>query len=889
MLENSELTKLVAGCLGVSQDKIDPETIRHFQPLFQEFFELFPKSFQALPPKDDPRFQLMLEDVFQLLTPRFQNRSAQALSKKEIQLIDAKVLSWKKILALPHSDYLNHPMMRGKDPCHPKLIKAKAILKTLIEPIAKEDGIDLEDPLSVQKAIDKLRKELKRTRPDTAEYLQLSQQAKILNDWFIIQQLKAASIPPAQPSEARSIFYRLAIKMPGATKKVAFISAETLDHKLDRLIQVSPSSLEAYVEKSHQFQLPTEAILKLPKHGDLKEVQREAIALDISRLLGLQTTRSNFLSINATPGLFIPFDSVQFLTQVSSGQSMKDMFTPESKRYTHYATINSVGEGLQPDVYFEEFGEALGLAYLCSDPDFIGKARQNKATRGGRLYVFDQVLMGSKQMDLDSRLSLFPSKTFARHTRHGKGRNRSIVEDASLESKFNALMRLKENQATINLYFAQLIAQHQQKIEELSQQIARTHSEAEANKLSPKLYRLSLLHEDAIKLKNQVKQRIDALDAIFPPIPKDFTQPELRQVMILEKLFNKPRLYTADGRAYKNPWTYRNSLKIHRITPSPERDGFFQVRFKGSLSISQLAMINRHLPETEPIQLVNSKTIELSKKTLMKLAEAMTAPELTRSFKASTTYFSLEDLKSLKPAYGAGYRTPMIKAASAYQKNLSTASSLEAQLSHLHNLELIVKKNLDKAIRKGQDQGFGIHVLKKLQFHKYDLIRQHISVHSEKTDLTRLDDAFNAALNLDRLEAFNNMLRTAVKTDRLEHLVMTQYLDLCIEMDSDIKKSDDKHSRAVHHSHNLQHISHEIQSVLTLPKSEFEALYPESETSEALGKEIAIPSLDSDPLASAIDLQAKEKATLNEIRALARSHVKLSHHPEESSPMIVVH
>lgn len=65
--------------------------------------------------------------------------------------------------------------------------------------------------------------------------------------------------------------------------------------------------IEDYDTARERYKLCTEAIIKLPKYGDIREVQHEAIALNISRLLGLDTAITTSITYNNHPALFILF------------------------------------------------------------------------------------------------------------------------------------------------------------------------------------------------------------------------------------------------------------------------------------------------------------------------------------------------------------------------------------------------------------------------------------------------------------------------------------------------------------------------------------------------------------------------------------------------------
>lgn len=246
----------------------------------------------------------------------------------------------------------------------------------------------------------------------------------------------------------------LAETIEGVTEKIPLITLAKVKEQLRHLCAQNELDLDSYSESREQYyKLGIEGILKLPKHGDIKEVQREAIALNISRLMGLDTTSSTAVSYNGHPALFIPFDNINLLNEFSSGKIFKVGMGLSGQSYTHYSTIKPLGEGIQADLYIKDFGHALALLYLCCDTDAIGGYCKNKALRNySSLYIFDQVITDTDKFILDSRISLQPDQFIMKHTRHGQGRNRTLIEDSSLVTKYASLVRLKELKRIITQY-----------------------------------------------------------------------------------------------------------------------------------------------------------------------------------------------------------------------------------------------------------------------------------------------------------------------------------------------------------------------------------------------------------------------------------------------------
>lgn len=216
----------------------------------------------------------------------------------------------------------------------------------------------------------------------------------IYNDYKKIANLSLISIP--YEGEIRR-YCRIIEKVSGVTEKIPLVSFTAVDKNLHKLLIDMPTTVDSYINNKSQYALPMQAILKLPKKIKvfktpiLTEVQREALALDISEMLGFKTTGHKMLiSHNGEPRLFVPFDNIKQLKEFASAEKLA---SAENKIDVNDSTIKPVGEGLLPDQTIEDFGKSLAYFYLCNDPDAFGGYNQNKALINDKyFYIFDQAV-----------------------------------------------------------------------------------------------------------------------------------------------------------------------------------------------------------------------------------------------------------------------------------------------------------------------------------------------------------------------------------------------------------------------------------------------------------------------------------------------------------------
>ncbi len=540
----------------------------------------------------------------------------------------------------------------------------------------------------------------------------------------------------------------------GVTAKITLISMEAISEKLTRFLD-HPGPFEPA-----DFKLKPDAILKLPKHGKKTEVQREAIALNIARILRLNTTQSTMVTYGGEPALFVPFAKIALLKDFARGKPVSD--------YVNYSTIQPVGEGLQSDQCIEDFGAALGLLYLCNDPDSIGKLNQNKALSESRfLYIFDQVIMLENNFTLDSRMSLSSVSWFRSQSRHTEGRNKTLVEDSIINAKVDSIANLIRNGDAI----IQMI-----------NGIIKTH-EAELNHTpyGEKYTELVALRDDAMELRTAVRTRMEEVFKAFPlmngrPIGLSVVNNEeklgiLKRTILLEKMFNKPRLFADDGRVYRNLWTEPHELKIINVRIEGE-----EVFIEWNKSIKPELISHYFKKELKSIDKTHTK---MSLHDFKNLSETAFFPENEHQFNPTCKYLDMNRIQHLSKHYKAGHRTQILEALNQYNHIMDSASQTPEKkiASMLQTMDTIIGYT-----REAKDKGFLNHALRILQFDIQHRLQSMIADEELKAMLTQ---AFDAAIKLDRISLFNQVLMKAITTKQLADPEFREYLEDCIKLSTE--------------------------------------------------------------------------------------------------------
>lgn len=618
-------------------------------------------------------------------------------------------------------------------------------------------GFDPTNPKHVDQLIQRLEAQ---KNPDNKNKLTL------LMDFKKINELNPMSIP-GEGNRPKRVYCHLAESAGGVTEKLSLVSMDRVQTQLGQLGAASDiTTLDAYMQQRARFQLNTEAILKLPKHKDIREVQREAMALNSSRRLGLDTAESSMVRFNNQPALFVPFAPIQLLQDFAQGETFQAV-SMSRQSYQHYATLNTVGEGMEANQHIDDFGHALGLFVISQDPDAIGGYIQNKGLIGGKsLFIFDQVIMGKDKMGLDSRLSLQPTEFLMKHTRHGQGRNRTLIEDSSMLAKFDSLMKLKAQAPVLYNDAQRCIDDHNDTILALQQSKS---PEAQAM-----IRDLRILRDDAVLLRDTVDRRIRELETIFPRRNETVTDEELRQSLILEKLTHKPVLFTDSGRPYRNPWTQRHNNPVQSIRNVPGTD-HFELTFKDRVDADTVAFINES--GCPSLKQVSPNRLTLTRADLLALNETMLNPEHQSRLDPERSYLRLGDLRRLQKAYKAEDREDIINLVKTWHRQKNIPGNELKALQALEN-------GLLEAARTSRNPGFAKHVLKK--YHMEAQKEMQKLIHDPEVR-EQVNAAFHAARTLDRSGDFNRLLRDVIDHGKTQSTEFRQTLAVCVGMADEAK------------------------------------------------------------------------------------------------------
>lgn len=727
--------------------------------------------------ENDPKQWKRLVDIIDYAT-KFTQGSPSVLMSVNEQSANFGIQYWRNardIRLLPRDDYYTRPsntLATMDTDLQQQITESRTKLYALIKTIPGAVAFNPSDTSQIQSQINNVQDQINILHDDNPLKSALIKQLNILVDLNKINQLQQINIPQDNGSELK--YCILAENMGGVTEKVSLISLSRAKAQLTNLSAKSDLSIDSYDTDRNDYKLSTDAIIKLPKHGIIKEVLHEAMALNISRIMGLDTTSSTSISHNGQPALFVPFDNIKLLSEFASGKTFTAGLGITGQTYTHYSTINPVGEGIQADRFVDDFGDALALIYLCSDTDAIGGYCQNKALKDSKsLFIFDQVIMNENKFILDSRLSLQPGQFIMKHTRHGQGRNRTLIEDSTMVSKFASIMHLRDTGNKIIQYVNHTFLKHHQRANAIKQSLTGALSTEARTKLTAELKDVELLATDAEKIRDRIVERINAINDILPRITGTINYDEIRQALIFEKLVHNPVLFSEDGRAYKNPWTTRQTNNIESITDLG--DGNVQLHFKNKVPAEMIDFII-HRSKTKLLTDSSAKIISMSRMDLNALREDILHPEHRLNLEPNTDYLAPADLLIIKSAYNnEGHKTRIINLVSSYRAIMNKSTKLPTEkLAIINKTETEIKE----LIQASKDKGMGMHVLKKFHF---DVQQQLQKMMNPAFIPTNINQAFSAALKLDRVSDFNHAVQEAVMQNKLSDPHFLTFLTSCIQ------------------------------------------------------------------------------------------------------------
>lgn len=724
----------------------------------------------------DPKQWKRLVDIIDYAT-RFTPGSPPVLISVNEQNANFGIQYWRNardIRQLPRDDYYTrqtNTQTTLDTELQQQITESRAKLYALLQTVPNTNTLNPADITQVQSQINNLLGQIEALPDNNPQKFTLVKHFNILVDLNKINQLQQINIPQDNGSELK--YCILAESMGGVTEKVSLISLSTAKTQLTNLCAKNELSIDNYNAARNDYKLSTDAIIKLPKHGNIKEVQHEAMALNISRIMGLDTTSSTTISHNGQPALFVPFDNIKLLSEFSSGKTFTAGLGITGQTYTHYSTITPVGAGIQADRFVDDFGDALALLYLCSDTDAIGGYCQNKALKDSKsLFIFDQVIMNENKFILDSRLSLQPDQFIMKHTRHGQGRNRTLIEDSTMVSKFASIMHLRDTDNKIIQYANHTSLKHHQRANVIKQSLRSVLSTEARTKLTAELKEVELLATDAEKIRDKIQERIKDINDVLPKTTGNISYDELRQALIVEKLIHNPVLFSDDGRPYKNPWTTRQTNNVESITDLG--NGSVQLRFKSKVPAEMISFIRRR-SGANTMTNSSAKVISMSREDLNALSEDVLHPEHRLSLEPNTDYLAIADLLIIKSAYDEGHKTRIINLISSYRATMNNPAKLPTEkLATISKTETELKE----LILSAKDKGMGMHVLKKFHF---DAQQQLQKLMNPAYIPANINQAFSAALKLDRVSEFNHTVQEALVQNKLSNPHFSEFLNSCIQ------------------------------------------------------------------------------------------------------------
>ena len=418
--------------------------------------------------------------------------------------------------------------------------------------------------------------------------------------------------------------------------------------------------------------------------------------------------------------------------------------------------------------------------------------------------------MSTDKLKLDSRLSMQPSEFFMKHTRHGQGRNRTLIEDSSLLNKFDSLMDLIDKQQRIYSYASDTADKHQVKINALDALLSNPQaplSQEQRKELEKQKEQVTELKNDAIKIRDAMDDRINKIMEVFPKVRngQPITWQHVKQSLVLEKLLHNPTLFTDDGRPYKNPWTYRQKNTVKSIEFTSGAHNEVLLKFDKSLSEDMIGFLQRQ--GCQSIDLRSSKEVTMSTADFLNLNERMLHPESQTQMQDGINYIDQRDLSVIGTAYGKAKQSDITHLMRCYQGVMTKEKyTQEHRLNAIRNTQIHLQRYMNAA----DDKGFGMHVMKKLQF---DIQQRLQAMMNPMQKPGNLNQAFEAALKLDQVALFNKVVAEAVTQNRLNDPQFANFLQACIQQEGQAND----HDQAINASNFIGNQANQVIQALRIP------------------------------------------------------------------------
>ncbi|MDF1757037.1 MAG: hypothetical protein P1U74_01890 [Legionellaceae bacterium] len=536
----------------------------------------------------------------------------------------------------------------------------------------------------------------------------------------------------------------------------------------DKVLLVSENKVRSELAgktDDEKVKLTPDSMIKLEK--PLNEI----MALGLSKnVFGLKTATATMISYEGAPALFIPFDDMKELSTVSCGvESVRS----DGKVVHNDSSVKPIGEGLQSNLFIDDFGDSFGLMYLCGDADAVGGYSQNKGLQGRSLYVFDQAIITHDfpyvrdLFNIDSSFRQTPSTAIGARIRHTNGRNFSLIEDASLRSKYDSLS--EERLQSAQQYCDDVLKDLKSKTTSVPRESLQAHY---------------TLINSAKNIKGIIKGRIDKFNKAVPRFG-DENQDMVKNILVLEGALNKPRLFTKDGRPSRHPVTTGpHKLKVLKIEKIA---GGYKLKFNKALSKEQTHSLVLKLgrdnvkPTSRTWGSGARDFLQISDKQLENIDELL-YPEQNCTFKVTNKYFEYSRLQNIAQNYGvsnqvfknvtSGYRSREVEAVT----NMEIMSNLETTRREFN--ELLVDGGED-------DRGYICHNIKLLELETQKQLQFMLMDKLDYSQIETLGYAFDTAVKLDCMREFNYFTQTLIKQIQSDNIPenITEFLDKYSSLD----------------------------------------------------------------------------------------------------------
>ena len=311
---------------------------------------------------------------------------------------------------------------------------------------------------------------------------------------------------------------------------------------------------------------------------------------------------------------------------------------------------------------------------------------------------------------------------------------------------------------------------HDRRLKFLANKLQEPLTKEQRTAIQAEIKQVTTLKNDAMTIKASMKARIENIHKMMPVRSKTVSDIELRQSLVLEKLLNNPTLFTDTGRPYKNPWTYRHTNTIKSIEVM--KDNQLLITLDNKIDPNMTAFLNRHgasIEHSSPKQLV------ITREKLAALRENMLHPETQLQFQADKNYLDKNDLEMISKAYDKGHRTKIMQTVDDYVKVMKKKPVTDDEKRAAINQATV---SLMEHISTAKDKGFGMQVMKKLHFDIQQQLQMMIPAHQKPANL---DEAFAAAIKLDRIADFNMVVNEAIHNNKLASPAFRDFLQGCID------------------------------------------------------------------------------------------------------------